>query len=258
MPAILADALPALVLVALAASVASVVIHAHRLAFLTVGVAHASLAGAGLAALLGVSLLGGAFVVAIALALAFAALGRGTTPDATSGILFAVGMAAGVVMLHLAHTQSAFFGLLFGDILAVAPGERLALQLGAIAMLGLFAAFGRLWWAMAADPVAAEGEGMPVGAGKALAYAYAAAAAMLCVKAAGIALGIGLLTLPAAIAWPWARGLCSAAAIASLSGTIGAVLGLFASWWWDWPTGPAIVLALFALFLLSRAAARAA
>jgi len=252
---VIADALPAALGIAAAAAAISVLVRAHRLGFLVVGVAHASLAGAGLAALLRWPLLPAAGFVAVGLAVAFAFLPRARIDeDATAGLIFAGGMALGLVLIAAADAQATLFGLLFGDVLAIDPAERRLLWFGlGIVAIG-FALGARAWWMLAADAEAAEAEGHPVRHWRAALHALVGLCVMLGVKLTGIVLTAGLLMLPAAIAWPWVRGLASAFLGAVLASLLGTIAGLWLSWRFDAPAGAAIVLALMLLWGLSLAA----
>jgi len=65
-----------------------------------------------------------------------------------------------------------------------------------------------------------------------------------------------MLILPAAAARPFARTPEAMAAMAAVAGALAVLFGSAASLRWDLPTGPAIVLAAVALFLVSAAVPR--
>jgi len=249
---------PALLIAVVTASV-SVMVVAHRLSFLTVGVSHASLAGIGLALLAGWPLLPGATVFAVVIAMLLAAMPRrrGLSEDAGTGMLFAGSMALGVVLVAGAPAASVdLFGLLFGDILTVSPAEtRWLIGCGGLILLAL-AAGGRAWWAMAFDPVAAAASGLPVGPLRLALHALIGVTVMLCVKLAGIVLTAGLLVLPAACAWLLGRSLAGLWGLALAFSLTGTWAGLFLAWRHDWPAGACVVLALCLLFALSWIAVR--
>ncbi|MDX8401999.1 MAG: metal ABC transporter permease [Mariprofundaceae bacterium] len=251
---VMREALVPAILIAVVTASASVMVVAHRLSFLTVGVSHASLAGFGLALLAGFPLLPGATAFAVVISMLLAAMPhrRGLGEDAGTGMLFAGSMALGVVLLSGAPRASIdLFGLLFGDILTVSESELRWLTGFAIAILLALLAGGRAWWLMAFDPVAASAAGLPVGPLRLLLHALIGITVMLCVKMAGIVLTAGLLVLPAACAWFWGRslaGLWAGSLAFSLAGTLS---GLFMAWRHDWPAGACLVLALCVLFALS-------
>ncbi len=253
---VLREALAAGAVLALGCALLSVMALAHRLAFLSVSASHASLAGAGAAALWHLPMLpaAGAASVLLAVLLAFVPRAR-FREDAAAGALFAGGMAVGAILLARAGGQGAFVPLLFGDLLALSPEEVRWLLAGtAFVALG-FAALGRAWWRLAVDPDAAEAMGEPVRALRVLLHLWFGAGVVLAVKAVGIVLATALLTLPAAIAVRASRGLLTLALGAGAAAVAGLALGLGVAWARDWPAGPAIALALIALWLAAALAA---
>jgi len=248
---------PALIIAVVASSM-SVMVLAHRLSFLTVGVSHASLAGLGLAVTLALPLLPTATATAIAIALLLASTPqkKGITEDTGTGMLFAGSMALGVVLISSASRHEVdLFGLLFGNILTISPDEMNWLYLvAAIILIGLLF-MGRSWWSIAFDPVTAASGGMPVSGLRLLLYGTVGLTVILCVKLAGIVLTTGLLVLPAAAAWFWGRSLISLLFISIAFSLIGTMVGLIFSYFRDWPSGATVVLTLCLIFILSWGAA---
>ena len=120
--------LPALFISVVTSSM-SVMVLAHRLSFLTVGVSHASLAGLGLAVTLSLPLLPTATVTALLITLLLANIPKkqGITDDAGIGMLFAGSMALGVVLISTASRYEVdLFGLLFGNILTISESDAVA------------------------------------------------------------------------------------------------------------------------------------
>ncbi|MDQ6973057.1 MAG: metal ABC transporter permease [Mariprofundaceae bacterium] len=212
-------------LIALVASSMSVMVLAHRLAFLTVGVSHATLAGLGLAVVLSLPLLPTAAVSAVLVALMLGIISprRGMNEDAATGVLFAGAMALGIVLLSGAGRHEVdLFGLLFGNILMVSDEDKFWLLCGSLPVLLAMFIAARPWWAMAFDSVSMRAMGIPVQPYRLLLYAVVGLTVVMCVKLAGIVLTAGLLVLPAASAWLWGRGLLSIwvlSLLLSLTGT---------------------------------------
>jgi len=256
-PVMMESLVPGILIAIVTASI-SVMVMAHRLSFLTVGVSHASLAGLGLAVLLSLPLLptATAFAVLISLLLAGMPQRRGISEDAGTGMLFAASMAIGVLLISSAsRNQVDLFGLLFGNILTIAPSDLHWLWfLAAIILLTLlFAA--RSWWTIAFDPVTAAAGGLPVAGLRLLLYGTVGITVILCVKLAGIVLTAGLMVLPAACAWFWGRSLAGLWLLSLLFSVAGTILGLYWSYTHDWPSGATVILALSGMFILSWGAA---
>ncbi len=251
---VMRDALPPALLIGFVTASMSVMVMAHRLSFLTVGVSHASLAGLGLAVTFSLPLLPTAtlFAVLIALLLALMPRKKGISEDAGTGMLFAGSMALGVLLISTANSAEVdLFGLLFGNILTMAPLDLQWLYWMSCLIPVIFFLAARAWWSIAFDAVTAEASGLPVPALRLLLYGLVGLTVILCVKLAGIVLTAGLLILPAACAWFWGRSLFSLWLLSVLFSLTGTLAGLFWSYMYEWPSGATVVLALCALFIVS-------
>jgi len=251
---VMREALPPALLIGFVTASMSVMVMAHRLSFLTVGVSHASLAGLGLAVTFSLPLLPTATVFAVLIALLLALMPRkkGISEDAGTGMLFAGSMALGVLLISTANSAEVdLFGLLFGNILTMSPLDLKWLYLMSCLIPVLFFLAARAWWSIAFDAVTAEASGLPVSALRLLLYGLVGLTVILCVKLAGIVLTAGLMILPAACAWFWGRSLFSLWLLSVLFSLTGALIGLFWSYIYEWPSGATVVLALCALFVIS-------
>ena len=255
---VMQESLPPAILISVVTASMSVMVLAHRLSFLTVGVSHASLAGLGLAVTLSLPLLPTATVTALLITLLLANIPKkqGITDDAGIGMLFAGSMALGVVLISTASRYEVdLFGLLFGNILTISSSEMQWLSLVGVLILGSMVVLARGWWSIAFDPTTAAAAGLPVPTMRMLLYGVTGLTVVMCVKLAGIVLTTGLLVLPAACAWFWGRslaGLWSLSVIFSLTGTL---IGLMISYHRDWPSGATVVMALCCIFIISWGAA---
>jgi len=244
---------PALLIAVVTASM-SVMVMAHRLSFLTVGVSHASLAGLGIAVTLALPLLPTAtmFAVFIAVILALLPKKKGISEDAGTGMLFAGSMALGILLISTAGTsQVDLFGLLFGNILTISPLDLNWLYMLSVLILVSLLLAGRAWWSIAFDAVTAQASGLPVSMLKLLLYGMVGLTVILCVKLAGIVLTAGLMILPAACAWLWGRSLLSLWLLSVGFSVSGTLLGLIWSYAYEWPSGATVVLTLCIFFILS-------
>ncbi|MES0371146.1 MAG: metal ABC transporter permease [Mariprofundaceae bacterium] len=244
---------PALLIAFVTASM-SVMVLAHRLSFLTVGVSHASLAGLGLAVTLSLPLLPTATVFALLISLLLATMPKSQdiTEDAGTGMLFAGSMALGVILISTASRYEVdLIGLLFGNILTISPTElQWLLILAAIIMASLLT-LSRAWWSIAFDPITAAASGLPVSTMRLVLYGVTGLTVIMCVKLAGIVLTTGLLVLPAACAWFWGRSLAGLWLLSVCFSLTGTLTGLIISYHKDWPSGATIVMALCLMFILS-------
>lgn len=261
--------------IALFAGALSVLVVVKRLAFIGQGVSHAAFGGVGLAYLLGVGAsgdLGGRFAL-LAVLLAFslgAALGiawlgerSGARTDTAIGIVLAVSMALGFVLLRQAGeraaatgspTPPAIEGVLFGSVMTLTWLDAwIALAAGAGLLGALFLARRpMLFWAF--DERVCEAFGAPGGRMKVLLLCLLAVAVVVTVKLAGVVLATALFVLPGAIALRLADRLWVVVGVSIGAAVLGTLGGLVLSFEWNLQVGPGVVLALAAMYALAMAA----
>lgn len=234
-----------------------------RLVFLAGGVAHAAFGGLGICYFLGVDprlgAAGAAVVSALALANQGGAGGAGSrSHDARIGILWAVGMALGVVFIYkLPGYAPNLMAYLFGNILTVRESDVL-LTLGVTVLVAiLFLLFFKESVALAFDEEFAAVQGVPVRTARIVLMLLTALSVVFLLQLVGIVLVIALLTIPPVVALRFAGGF---GAVVGLSIAIGVAMtqgGLALSYLYDLPSGPAIVLLGAALLALVDVGRRA-
>jgi zinc transport system permease protein len=117
------NALIAGILVSIASGIIGSLIVVNRMVFLAGGIAHTSYGGIGMAIYFGLPIFLGASIFAVlsALVIAFITLNHRHRMDTFIGLMWAVGMAMGVVLVDLTSGYSTdLMSYLFGSILAVA------------------------------------------------------------------------------------------------------------------------------------------
>ena len=254
---VMQSALTPALLIAVITSSMSIMVLAHRLSFLTVGVSHASLAGLGLAVTFSLPLLptAAATAVAIALLLALMPNRQGINEDAGTGMLFAGSMALGVILISNASRYEVdLFGLLFGNILTVSTDDMIWISWGSALVILSLMVWVKSWWSMAFDMITAEASGIATNKLRLILHGVMGLTVVMCVKLAGIVLTTGLLVLPAACAWFWGRSLLTLWLLSLSFSLLGTITGLMWSYHYDWPSGAAIILALCILFTVSWSA----
>jgi zinc transport system permease protein len=226
----------------------------RRLAYFGDTLSHAALLGVVLGFLLQVNLTVGIVVVCQLLALLLVALRRqrGVGGDTQLGILAHGALALGLVLLAGVETLRVdLLAYLFGDILALAPLDLLWIYGGgAMALAGLIS----LWRPLLAITVhedLARVEGVAVGLVDWAFMALLALAVALLMKVVGLLLVTALLIIPAAAARRFARTPEGMACGAALAGMLAVASGLWASWHWDAPAGPAIVVTAVCLYAVA-------
>ncbi len=245
-------ALVASLLVAVMCAITGTFIVIKRLVFLSGGISHGAFAGMGGAYFLGINPLLGAMLVAIlsAAAITRVILKQNQPADATIGIFWATGMAAGVLFVSITPGYAPdLMPYLFGDILTISR-EQLYWMTG-LSMINLLLTIimFRQLVAVCFDDEFARLRGLPVGTVMLVLMVMNSVAIVMMIQAVGIILVMALLTIPPLIGLALAANIRVVMFYAFVSAVLITVGGLFLSFYLDLPSGPAIVL-LGVVFLM--------
>lgn len=183
---------------------------------------------------------------------------RGLAPDAATGLLLVLALAAGTVLASDAYPAGTGVDrLLFGTLLGLDTTD-LALSAGvaALALAGT-AALRRTWLAGGFDPGAARALGIRAGLGDALLLLGLALTVVAALPAVGALLVGTLLVVPAATARLLAGDLRRLQLYATGLAAAEGVGGLLLAYEYDLPPGPAIALLGGLVFAAAAAAAAA-
>lgn len=170
---------------------------------------------------------------------------KGPVPqEAIIGITFVVA-AAGVILLlsRVAGGKEELEHLLTGDILNVTKGEIGQRTLLFLALAGFYAAYHKKFVFISSDPEAAFDSGMKVRLWDFLFYAAFALVVVSFVRIAGVLLTFAYLIVPAVCGTMLAQAWMKRLVIGWIVAVIASLLGLWASYQMDLPTGAAIVCA---------------
>lgn len=231
----------------------------RRMAYFGDTLAHSTLLGLSLAMLLDMNIYLGLISVSLIVAGILAALNRQSwlASDAILGILSHTTLAVGLVAATaIQGVRMDLLGYLYGDILAV---NLLDLLYIGIVILLVAALLWRMWrWLLATtiDVDLAQVEGVPVNAANWVFIVLLALVFAVAIKLVGVLLITALLIIPASAARRYARTPEAMILIASVIGCMAVCLGFWASLNWDWPTGPAIVVAAASIFACSLGTSR--
>ena len=120
--------------------------------------------------------------------------------DALIGVLWAVGMAVGVVFVYKTPGYAPnLMTYLFGNILLVTRRDLLAILVLAVSVLAILAVFFKGIVAVAFDEVFARVRGLPVRLLMALLLGMIALSVVILIQVVGIILVVALLTIPSVI-----------------------------------------------------------
>jgi zinc transport system permease protein len=240
------NALAAGILVSIVCGVIGTLVVVNRIVFLAGGIAHAAYGGIGLAFFMGwpftvgtagVSLLAAGVMAAVTLKAKHRA-------DAMVGVIWAVGMAAGLTPGY--HTD--LMSYLFGSILAV-PAEDLGQMIAIAAVLVLVVA----WYyndflAMSYDDEFARLRNVPVTFLYCLLLAMIALTIVMIIRVVGLILVIALLTIPPFIAEKFTGSLRAMMAVSALLSCFFTTAGLWLSFILNLTSGATIIMTAAAGF----------
>jgi len=233
----------------------------RRLVALGGGVAHAAFGGIGAAVRLGFDPRLGAAAVAVVVAAVLAPLRRDRLErhDALIGVLWALGMAAGMILLAGASGGEVDVeGALFGDVAAVRRADVAVLVALDLAVLALFAWRGREIVAVAFDLDHARLRGIPAGLWSFVLNLLVALAVVALLALVGVVLAIALLAIPPLAALRLCRGLRAAMTVAAGIALVTTLGGLALAARWELPAGPVAVLVGAAILGLAHLVPRRA
>ena len=225
----------------------------RNLAFIGDALAHAVLPGMVLGFMVGINPAIAAVPTGISVAVLIRTLSRraGLSSDTSIGILFATTFALGLVMLATSTTiRINIEDLLLGQILAISPtGIYIALGITVMVILGLFTLHHWLLFA-SFDPVASQVVGTRSSVVDYVFLAMLALVIVIGIQAAGIVLVMAMLVTPAATAYLLVRRFAPMMMVAASLGTVAAVTGLYISYHFNLPAGPAMALVGSGIFVL--------
>ena len=224
----------------------------RRMAYFGDTLAHSALAGVALAFLLHLDLNLG--VVAVCLLLAVAVVVLRATQRLADGTLLGIlsHSALSLGLVALAFVQGLRVDLmayLFGDILAVSDADLVWIFGGGALVLALLASIWRPLLLVTLNEELARAEGVPMIRTQLLFMISMAIVIAVAMKIVGVLLVTSLLIIPAATARAFSRTPEQMAGRAAAVGALAVLLGLAASFAWDLPSGPAIVVAAALQFL---------
>ena len=246
-------ALIAAAIVGVVCSVLGTYIVLRGMAFFGDALAHTILPGVVIAFLLGWPLAVGALIFGILTALGIGMLtDRGLLKENTAiGVVFAGFFALGVAMLSATGDYTVDLAhFLFGNLLGVSAADLvITAVLGFIVLLVVFL-FYKEFLVISFDQVLAQALRLPTTFLRYLLLILIAVTIVVSLQVVGIALMLAMFVTPAAAASLLTHRLPSMMAVAALIGAFSGLTGVFASFYLDIASGPAVVLVATAIFLI--------
>lgn len=226
----------------------------NRIVFLSGGIAHAAYGGIGLAFYFGWPFLVGTigFSLVAALVMAAVTLKVKHRGDTIIGVVWAVGMAFGIIMLDLTPGYNVdLMGYLFGSILTVPKPDLWIMFAMGVLITALVAFYYKDLLALSYDEEFALIRGIPVKALYFTLIAILAVTIVMVIQVVGLILVIALLTIPPFIAETYAKSLVQMMVGSSLLGAFFTIFGLWLSYAFDLTSGASIIMVAGICFFLS-------
>jgi manganese/iron transport system permease protein/iron/zinc/copper transport system permease protein len=217
------------------------------------GLSHAIFGWAVASMVVGVNVFLGAGVGGLAAALFInrVARRRSIGADAAIGVITSASFAIGIVLISVRGTFVDFEGLLWGDVLGVAPIDVTVVVLVAAATaVSVFLGYRSLLFSTF-DPEVAEVSGVRTGRVDLLLAVMLTATIAATMNVLGVTMIAAMLVIPPVIGRlltdSFGRMLCISVAL----GTICGFVGVYGSYYLDWSSGATVVLAAAGLFVLA-------
>ena len=217
-------------------------------------ISHAVLPGIAIAFFLEINLAIGAFIAGLMSALVVMGIQRRSRikVDAAMALTLTSFLALGVILISSLETnQIQLDEILFGDILGVTSSDVWRTVIITSIILLLTKLFYKELEFYTFDPLGAKACGLPVN----LLYLGLICAITLTIVASmqtvGVLLVMSLLVGPAITAYLLVKELHQIMILGSILGAVSSIIGMYGSYYFDLPSGAAIVMVIFVFFLLA-------
>lgn len=242
------------ILVSIVCGVIGTLVVLNKIVFLSGGIAHAAYGGVGLAFYLGIDPVIGAVSFSLISSLIMGLVQRKTRQraDTLIGVLWAVGMALGVIFINLSPGYKPdLMSYLFGSILAVSKLDIWLMFGVAILVLILVTLFYKWFLAISFDETFARIRNIPVDLIYMLMITLIGLTVVVAMRVVGLIMIIALLTIPPAIANLFSKSMWKIMLIAALLSILFTMVGLILSYTLDLTSGATIILLAGAVYIIT-------
>lgn len=237
------------------AGIAGTFIVSRRMVFLSGGITHASFGGIGIGYFVGINPVIGAAIFGIlsALGVEYLAVKQKIREDSAIGILWAFGMAIGIIFIYLTpgYTPN-LMSYLFGSILTVTNTDIIALGIMSVVLIIYFGIFYRTIIYISFDEAFARTYSSYVDLFKYITTALIALTIVLNIRMAGVVLVISLLTIPPNIAMIFTKIYRRIVIWSIIAGFLGTSAGYAISYFAGIPVGATIIFTLVIIWVASK------
>lgn len=243
------------VLVGIICAVVGSYLMVQRLALLGDAISHSVLPGLAIAFIVGADIFVGAFIAGV-LSTVVITLIRTRSPikeDAAMGIVFSAFFALGITLITIIQKDNKIDlnHFLFGNILGVTAEEvRNTAIISAVVIAVVVLLYKELLF-YTFDPLGAQAAGLPVNLLNFGLMVLIALTIVASLKAVGVILVLALLITPGATAYLLVKQLNQMMILGAAIGIVASISGMYVSYFFNLPSGPAIVLVASGFFTLA-------
>lgn len=251
------NALAAGLLASVACGIVGVYVVVKKIVSMSGSIAHASFGGIGLGYLLKFSPVLGAMLFALLSAITMGLVTRKTKlpEDTATGILWALGMALGVIFIGLTPGYAPdLMSYLFGNILTVPASDIYLMAALDVIIVALVIALYKEFLLLSFDEEFGTVVGMPVDGLYLLLLCMVALTVVVLIRVVGMILVIAMLTFPAALARQFTHDMKKMMLLAVVFGMVFTFGGLWLSYVLNLASGATIILLSGLVLLLSYTA----
>ncbi|MBC6423386.1 MAG: metal ABC transporter permease [Hormoscilla sp. SP5CHS1] len=243
------------ILVGIICSVVGSYLMVQRLALLGDAISHSVLPGLAIAFLLGANIFVGAFISGVFSTTVIAWISKRSLikEDAAMGIVFSAFFALGITLITIIQKDNKIDlnHFLFGNILGVTTADLWDTAIiGAFVLLVVLLLYKELLF-YTFDPLGAQAAGLPVHLLNFGLMVLIALTIVASLKAVGVVLVLALLITPGATAYLLVKRLHQMMILGAVIGVVASVSGMYLSYFFNLPSGPAIVLVVSGFFVLA-------
>ena len=249
------NALLGCVLASILCGIVGTYIVTRRLVFISGGITHASFGGIGLGVLLGVNPILSALLFAVASACGvqwISTRGR-VREDSAIALFWTFGMSVGIICSFLTPGfMPDLPSYLFGSVLTIGRVDLCLLAVVTGIVVLLFSALWRVIIAISFDPVFARSRHLPVRLVEYVMMVIIAVTIVSTLRLVGVVLAISLLTVPQMTANIFTSSYRRMMLYSIFFGIIYCLMGLYVSYWFNVPSGAAIIFVSILGYALCR------
>jgi zinc transport system permease protein len=237
------------------AGLAGTYIVSRRMVFLSGGITHASFGGIGIGYFAGINpvICAAIFGIMSALGVEYLSVNQKIREDSAIGILWAFGMATGIIFIYLTPGYSPnLMSYLFGSILTVTNADITALGIMSLILILYFWIFYRTILYISFDEVFARTYSSYVDIFKYITTSLIALTIVLNIRMAGVVLVLSLLTIPPNIAMIFTKVYYKIVIWSVIAGFAGTAAGYTISYFAGIPVGATIIFTLVIIWMIAK------